>query len=109
MAAIKAATPPQVHSVADAAELTASNIVLGPGADLELVFTIDGEFVPSIRESLDHIGIAMHDIGQVTEGEKISLVDENVSTPISHLGFEHFTGECDEDLITRLQSGDMSS
>ena len=105
-AAITAATSSQIQLVAEAAELPTNNIVLGPGADLELVFTVDAAFMPSIRESLENIGIALHDIGQVTEGEAICLVDESVSTPIHHFGFEHFTGERDADLITRLQSGD---
>ena len=94
-----AAGPKCVDIVAQKLNNSPSNILLGPGADFELMFTIDHHALDNVRESLLSFGVPINIVGRTVNDHGVWLVEEGQRTRIESPGFQHLTGKTDADLV----------
>ncbi len=94
-----AAGPPQTYAVAEACGCAPEALLLGPGADFELVFTTPEEAVSRIAAVLATLGVPLHRLGRVVEGCEPLLVRGDAVLGQVPTGFTHFQSGADLDAI----------
>jgi thiamine-monophosphate kinase len=93
------AGPACAKSVAEKLTCTPYNILLGPGADFELMFTIDSDSYDTINKALIPIGVPIHPVGRTINDKGVWLVNANARIQVESPGFEHLTGRDDSLVI----------
>lgn len=101
--ALVQAGPASLKVIAAHADTTERAILLGPGADFELMFTAAPQDVEEFQTLLGNVGLQLHQIGEVTEGSGVRVREHGNETEISNVGYEHFTKYPDAELIRDRQ------
>ncbi len=63
---------------------------LGDGEDFELLFTVDASIAESVMAAASHAGFQLYQIGRVTDGFGVSLIDSTGHVgPLDAAGWQH--------------------
>jgi thiamine-monophosphate kinase len=83
---------PATLAVAQALGGDALGWALGGGEDFELLFTCDPGEVPLLAEVVAEAagGLAVTQVGRLTQGPGVSLMRQGEEEPITYKGFDHF-------------------
>ncbi len=81
---------PGVKEIASAMGKGPLDLALFGGEDYELVFTAHPESVEAIRKAIGELGVAISEIGRITEKREIALIKEGSASPLPERGYAHF-------------------
>ncbi|MCL5292249.1 MAG: thiamine-phosphate kinase [Actinobacteria bacterium] len=81
---------PGVWEVANALGKEATDFALYGGEEYELVFTASPDKVASIREAVEKRGVTISEVGEITTGGEVVLVQQGKERPLHDRGYVHF-------------------
>jgi len=80
----------EASTIASHCDCAVEDVLLGPGADLELVFTARPDAREAIEGTMRERGVEVHVIGHCEQGEGTAISCEGSQTADRHRGWEHF-------------------
>jgi thiamine-monophosphate kinase len=93
------ACPKAAIQISSFCECGIEDILLGPGADFELLTAVPPRKVPKIQEAFSARGWPLHKIGQFCDTGMVLVRESGDREPLRGMGWEHFAGESDVDSI----------
>lgn len=104
MQALTEVAPSAAYAIAETSNASMDRILLGPGADFELVFTAPKKEEDAIASALASIGTQLTLIGEVRPSGEALIIDGHEVPMPNSLGWEHFKGPDDDIAIKNVYS-----
>ena len=90
-------------TIADVSDNRAVDILTGPGADFELMFTLPPALMDSVATTLSEVGVDIFPVGHAVDGDGAWVMTADGLENLQGAGFEHLTGRPDDHVIMARQ------